>query len=546
MRKTVFILTLFFSTTLLAQDKLNVVQQAMYDEMDRAMRELKTEGFEKPFFINYVLLDQTSWQMSATLGALHHSVETKGREALSVRMLIGDYEFNDESLDNESNVRQQAVDIELPIDDDYLGIRRSLWVSTDNVYRSATRIFAKNKETLKEQTKPLSEVPHRTFAKTPPSKIDIEGPEIKFDRAATEEYIRKVSGVFREYKGIENSNVIFIYQHGYRYLVNSEGSINRVPVGYGSLVINAVLKTPEGEFIFENSVRHFATPDLPPVETMIAEAKTLAQSLISSVASPVFKEEYTGPVLITGSTAANLFYQKLFTGEDGLIASNNIPNLKGYRYETNSIDAKIGKMLFHEGMTVKAVPKMKKYGDTQLLGSFEVDDDGVVPADETILVENGVLKTLANDRTLTKSTQTANGLGDGPGVLMISFKNTIAEADMKAKLIAQAKKEGLDYGIMVKTSPFVWSSRIQNVYKVYVADGREELTRQASLKEISQRSFKRILEISKEIEVHHVNRGGRPTSVIGPRAILLEEVEFSGASVPTLNEEEYVPNPLKN
>jgi len=526
--------------------ELNTVQKAMRDELERSMKDLKSDGFEKPFFINYTLLDETSVQMTATLGALMSSVETQGRAALSIRLLVGDYEFNDESLDNNLFSPPQANEINLPLDDDYMGIRRSLWVSTDNVYRNASRQYARNREMLKEQNKPLSDLPHRSFLKVAPSKIDIDGAEVKFDKAATEDYIRKVSAVFGEYKQIENSNVGFFYRRGYRYLMNSEGSVNRIPVSLVTLAIGAGFRTPEGEFIFDNIQHSYLTPELPPLDTIIAETKAMAEAMIASSEAPVFREEYTGPVMFAGQQTAQLFVSQLFTGEDNLIANNNIQNLKGFRYETSaSMDTKIGKPVFAETMTVKAHPKLKKYGETTLLGSFEADDEGVVPADETVLIENGVLKALMNDRTMVKAGQVANGLGDGPGVVSITFKTTSSAVDLKAKLIAHAKAEGLEFALVVRGSTAMGGGRMVDVYKVYVADGREELVRLASMKDVSQRDFKKISGASKETGVYHVTRAGQITSVICPEAVILDEIEFTGSNLPTLKDEEYVPSPLK-
>jgi predicted Zn-dependent protease len=549
MKRSLTTILLLFNLSAFAQEKLSIVQQAMRDEMERNMKELKADGFEKPFFLNYALLDATGYQITASLGSLIHSVEIKNRAATSVRLLVGDYEFNDESLDNNLFSQPQGNAIELPLDDDYLGIRRSLWITTDNVYRNASRQFAKNKELLKEQNKPLAEVPHRTFAKVVPSKIDIELPDVKFDRTATEDYIRKVSAVFTELASkdqrFRGSQVSFFYQRGYRYLVNSEGSMNRVPVTLVRFEISASLRTPEGESIFENYLQWYPTPELPAIEKIIGEAKKLSDRLIERAKAPLFDEEYVGPVAFEGREVAELFIAELSAGEDNLVATNNIPSLKGFSMEPKtSIDSKVGKPIFAEGLTVKAQPKMKKYNDHVLLGSFEVDDEGVVPADETILIENGVLKTLMNDRTLVNATQVANGLGDGAGVAMITFKNVVPVATIKSKLIEQAKKEGLEYGLLVKEGPETGAS-FMDVYKVYVADGREELVRQASMKDISQRNFKKVLAASKEDAVHNTSRGGAILSVICPQTVLFEEVEFSGANFPRMKSEEYVSSPLK-
>jgi predicted Zn-dependent protease len=399
---------------------------------------------------------------------------------------------------------------------------------------------------LKEQNKPLAEVPHRSFAKVAPSKIDIQATEVKFDKAAAEDYIRKVSAIFSEYPDAYNSNVAFSYRQGYRYLVNSEGSVNRIPDSFAKLVVGIVVRTADGEIAYDQFQYNSRTPELPPIEKTIAETRSMIEAVIASSKAPRFAEEYTGPVLFEGREVALLLQSQLFTGEDRLIATNNVPALKGMRFEsTTSIETRIGKPVFAEGMTVKALPKMKKFGDEVMMGAFEVDDEGVIPADETVIVENGVLKNILNDRTLTKPGQVANGLGDGPGVVAVTFKNGIPMSDMKSKLIAQAKKDGLDYGLLVKNAANVNGGMFQYIYKVYVDDGREELVRDATIKGLSQRDFRKILETSKETAVHHHDRGPSILSMICPSAVLLEEVEFTTSDAPSFKDEDYVPSPLK-
>jgi hypothetical protein len=542
-----FSFTLFLFVHSIAQDKLNTVQQAMRDELERNMKEMKSEGFDRPFFINYTIQDITLYHISATLGALTQSQESKGRSALSIRMLVGDYDFNDESLDNNLYSPPQANAISLPIDDDYLGIRRSLWISTDNVYRNASRQFAKNKEMVKEQEKPLAELPHRTFAKVPPSKIDIEGPAASFDKAATEEYVRKVSAIFKDFKEIDRSQVDLTYGFGYRYLVNSEGAVNRVPVNVLRMVVACSVYSPAGDIVYDNFTRYSILPELPPLDKTIGDAKSLAKNLIQHVTAPSLDEDYQGPVLFEGREAASMLYLGMFMTETSLFATNDIPRLKGSRYDPNpagSNDQKMGKQVFAKGMTVKAIPKTKSFGDLVLFGSFEVDSEGTVPADETVLVEKGILKQLCNDRTITKPDQVANGLADGPGVLSVSFEGGVPLSTMKAKLIEQAKKEGLDYALRVSPSP--GETYMGSIYKVYVSDGREELVARQSMGSLSQRAFKKILDTSNEVMACNLGGGEAVTSIICPQAVLFEEIEYTASHKGrSEKEEEYVPSPLK-
>src|SRR5688500_17283590 len=74
------------------------ILRAMKDELTRSVTELKLPGQGKPFFIMYGISNQRSYSISGTLGAIIQSDEEPYREKTTVRILVGDYEFNDESL----------------------------------------------------------------------------------------------------------------------------------------------------------------------------------------------------------------------------------------------------------------------------------------------------------------------------------------------------------------------------------------------------------------------------------------------------------------
>ena len=93
--------------------------------------------------------DQKSYSIAATLGSIVRSTEKSFRFKSNTRVFVGDYAFNDESLEDNLTSAPTALEINLPVDDDYMGIRRSLWSSTDKVYRDAARHFQRHQQTLK-------------------------------------------------------------------------------------------------------------------------------------------------------------------------------------------------------------------------------------------------------------------------------------------------------------------------------------------------------------------------------------------------------------
>jgi hypothetical protein len=175
----------------------------------------------------------------------------------------------------------------------------------------------------------------------------------------------------------------------------------------------------------------------------------------------------------------------------------------------------------------------------------------VVPADEFTLVEKGVLKNLMNNRTLTDARQSANGFGDGPGVIEVTINQKNSEKALKDKLIAQAKKEGLDYAIIVRDEPY-FGQGLVNVYKVNVRDGKEEFVRNAILNPGNLKTLKRILGASGKSQAYNLagNDNGLGLDVgmvsyIVPDALLLEEMELQPFRMPLLKEEVFVKSPLK-
>lgn len=533
----------------------DVIVKAMQDELKRNMEELSLPNLDKPFFIMYGISDQKSYSIMATLGSIIQSTENQQRFKSTTRVLVGDYSFNDESLEDNLFSGPTAREINLPLDADYNGIRRSFWSATDKVYRDAARHFARHKETLKETGKTLKEIPHRSFAKSAPVVRMAPLPATTFNKTAWEQKARNFSSLFLKDPSIINSAVMVQYSEGYEYLVNSEGTLAKLPVSLITFAALCQSKNAEGEFTIKQ-IMHMArsSEKLPSEEQLTKEIQNMIADMQTLANTPKFDDEYSGPVLLMGSAVAELFSRALFESRESILANDNITPLTGFQFEEEmaAMDGKIGKSIFNEAITIKAKPKLRSYNGIDLLGSYEMDSEGIVPADEVVVVQNGVLKTLLNNRTLTHPTQTANGFSSGPGVLEITLTHKQSEKVLKEKLLAQAKKEGLDYAIIVRDAPG-FGFGLMNVYKVYVKDGKEQYMRNAILNPTNVKTLKRILGASSQYQAHNlggslnVASGGssQVMSLIVPQAVLLQEMDIQPFRMPSLKEEEYVSNPLK-
>ncbi|MFM7859209.1 MAG: metallopeptidase TldD-related protein, partial [Flammeovirgaceae bacterium] len=292
---------------------------------------------------------------------------------------------------------------------------------------------------------------------------------------------------------------------------------------------------------------------LPTTEQIKSDVVQLMKRIEEEKKLASLEEEYNGPVLLEGMAVAQTLSTTLLRAKESIFASDNIAKLKGFQFDDESTtpDSKVGKTIINSYMSVKVKPTLAYYNGIDLLGSFLVDSEGVKPPDELTVIENGVLKNLLNNRTLTNTTQTANGFADGPGVIevLVSLKDT--EKSLKDKLIAQAKKEGLAFALILRSG----SNRMgmMRAYKIDVATGKEQFVKNVNLREVGLKIWKRIVSASANYQVHNLVGAGFErevgtnfTSWIVPSAILLEEAEVQPLNMPMLKEEEFISSPMKS
>jgi predicted Zn-dependent protease len=543
-----YILVLGITISVRAQSNEPVILRAMQDELKRSMTELKYEGHEAPFFISYGIADVTNYSAYAILGALVQSGEYKNRDK-SVRILVGNYEFNDESLNNNSYNEKNSAEVALPTDDDYNGIRRALWATTDAVYKGAAEQYKKHQATLKEKDKKIADVPHRELAKVPVVKKIEAIKSYSLDKAKWDNYCRQLSAVFTAYPDLKSSKVSINISQGTQYFVNSEGTTVVIPFTRATLHCRIEAKNKNGDSAFDNIGYQVNAPDdLPPIEKVQAEAKSIAERLLKSGDEITLEDDYTGPVLFIGAATAQIFSNIFLTSRDGLMATDNIPNINENRPDAgNTMDNRIGKIVLDNSISIYARAPLHEFNGETLLGSYNIDEEGVVPADQLVLVEKGTLKNLMNDRSISRPGQTATGHANGPGVLEVVSDKGISQQALKQALIETARKEGLDFAIIVRES----SESVQGVsqfYKVDLTTGKEELMRRVRLSSVALKNLKRIAGISKQQRVYTSDAGSNGlVSFIVPDALLLNDMELSPVHIPAREPDvTYIESPLKS
>src|SRR5439155_12339910 len=172
----------------------------MRDELTRSMKELRLAQLERPYYIAYRVQEAQSLNASASYGSLLGTHESRLR-TLSVEVRVGDYAFDNTNFFGGGGMMMSVgfggFDMsfesgELPLDDNYLEIRRQLWLATDAAYKEAVETLAAKRASLlnRARTDSLAD-----FTKEQPTQTSDEIAAALPDRARVEALLRELSNV---------------------------------------------------------------------------------------------------------------------------------------------------------------------------------------------------------------------------------------------------------------------------------------------------------------------------------------------------------------
>jgi len=506
-----------------------MITRAMRDELARSMEKLRLPQLDKPYFIAYRIHEARGLEASATCGSLLSSSDDDSRiRALTVEVRVGDYAFDNSNFLSPPSfslgtIHPQFGFNELPIDDNYLEIRRQVWLATDGSYKQAVEQLAAKKAALQNKTR-AEDLPD--FSKENPTQImDIE-PAVQMKRSDAEMRVRKLSKLLGAKPGLNSSMVSLSVGNGRSLYLNSEGTFYEKSHPLVTLTAASSTQAADGMKLGDSVTFYSDSRDrLPPDDRVAALIEEMGGRLKSLRDAPVLAR-YNGPVLFEGRAAAEIFAEE-FAG--GLAGQRKPVSGMGEmeaiferfpQFAGSSFVGKIGARVLPDFLSVVDNPTLSVYGQEPLFGGYKVDDDGVL-AHETRLVEGGILKTLLTARTpvegVTHSTGNGRRGGPIPSNLIVEAREGLSETELKSRLVEMMKRSNLDYGIVVRkigggtgagmeeqalamfsgmTGQPGAGKAVLLAYKVY-PDGREEMIRGAHLSGLTAESFKGIVAASK-------------------------------------------------
>ena len=532
-----------------AEMKKDVVLRALVDEIERGRVGLKLEDLERPYFIEYALIDATSANASARLGAVTGKNESRSRR-VRTDVRVGSYVLDNTNFSDGYGglffggmFGGRFGSAPVPIEDDYNAIRQALWWSTDREYKTVVEALAKKKAFM--ESKVIEDKPN-DFSREQPVVDFEERTEPAIELARLEALAVTLSRIFREYPQIKDSSVSIRAAGGNKYLVNTEGTRLRVGRERAALTVDASVQADDGmEFSDSLDVYAWGVDKLPSTDELTTRCRRMAERLIAVKNAPTL-ESYTGPVLFEPEAAAAIFAAKFadnFAGGQRPLGSRRPPN---------DFANKIGKRILPRFMDVVDDPTRDTIAETPVLGHYRYDDQGV-PARPVSLVEDGQLRSLVMSRNPSKDADKSTGHGRGIfqpdtsiGCLVVRAEPGDDAAKLREELLSACEDEDLEFGIRVASlgdmdsgfgSRFGFSFSFGfgqiggrggitplAMYKVY-PDGREELVRGVEIGQIDLRAFKRILAAGRTPSV--LNKEGQASRTVVAPALLFEELDLA-------------------
>ncbi|MGH9712299.1 MAG: metallopeptidase TldD-related protein [Candidatus Acidiferrales bacterium] len=508
--------------------------RAMREELARSKAQLKMENVPPPYYIEYRLTDLDYYEAEAAFGALRQLQRSHAR-SVRVVVRVGDYK-----QDSYYGAGMGTVEL-APLDNDSIALRRQLWLATDQAYKQASEALASKKAVLSRFT---ADQPFEDFAHAPP--LESIGPlaKLEFDPKPWNEVLQKSTALFTTDPKIQSLTATVRFRAQNEYFVNSEGTVTRQGHTIFMAVMSGTTQAADGMRIDRSPYYSAGTlSELPTPEKFQADTVAMLATLKQLREAPEVEEEYRGPVLFSSDAASDIFA--------GMIGGNVVGRRpkpgESARTEGDFASSYKSRVL-PTFLSVIDDPTMKTFNGKTLIGSYEIDDEGV-RATTVPVIQNGELVNYLLGREPIRDFPASNGHGRaGPGqppvpslgVLLVQSKQALSPEEMKKKLIEICRQEGKPYGYFVDTLSG-YNPRL--LYRVYEKDGHQELVRGAVFNELDTRTLRNDLVAVGNDPLVSNRENLIPATVITP-SILFDELEVKRTDAKNSKLPEYPPPPL--
>jgi len=496
--------------------------KAMHDELERSRQGLQSSEGEKPYFIQYRLLDLDARTITASFGALISSTATHNR-FMDVNIRLGSYQLDSSNfISGAPFVGFLGSAGQVGVDGDYNSLRQDLWLATDQAYKEAVTSMGQKQGFLRSLSKP-PEVADFSQEK-PVSEVD---PRVVPDwtNRNWEEEAKQATAAVRAFSELYAARITYTLIYETYYVMNTEGTQVRKSRTLAAIEASIETQAPDGVPMHDFYATYASRPaGLPSAAEVAHQLQTRAtRMMMIRAADPM--PAYSGPVLFEPRAAASLLSQMLAASVSGsrpplsmIPAVDEIMEELGGRSEWSG---RLGTRVLPAGTSLWDDPGAANAQGDPLPGSYAIDDEGV-PAQKVNIVEGGMLRNFLMSRRPGPDSAQSNGhgrnvyLGDprtASSNLFFQSSDAIPPADLKKKFLDLCKQDGRQWCLLVHEmdNPEVGISHSQDsqdelrsivegvssgeraplvVYRVNVADGTEQLLRPGHLLGMNLRTLR--------------------------------------------------------
>jgi len=512
------------------------VLTAMEQELNRSMKELKLEDYDKPYFISYLIKENTVNQIMAKFGSLILSEKRKTRE-LFVDVRVGDYQL-DNSVNGKSGSRLSYKRSSLlPIENDIDAIRAVIWQITDDTYKkSLTQYF--NKKAKKVQEVDKNNLP--SFSKEKPSIHIGKERQLVFDKSEWEKKIKELSSIVKDYRELDDSTITFTAQKETVFFINSEKSKYITDDILYSINIDLSAISEDGNVINNFGSFHYKSiADIPDLDSIKKEVKKVINEAYE-IKNAKSINPINLPAILEPEAAGILFHEAIGHRLEG---ERQIDDTQGQTFSE-----RVGTQIIPSFLSIEDDPSLYDFNGGSLLGYFVYDDQGV-KGKRVSLVKNGILRNFLLSRTPVKGFINSNGHGRASNGrapmarmsnLIIRSENEFSKQELKDLLIQEIKKQNKDFGIIIKkmtggetnTSSYdfqAFKATPLLLYKVDPDTGEETPVRGVEIVGTPLISINKIIATGNNYKAFNgfcgAESGYVPVSTIAP-SILITEIEL--------------------
>jgi len=552
--------------------------EAMRDELHRSRERLQIPGLERPYFIEYRLLDLDVRTVSASFGALLSSTTSRNR-FMSVEVRVGDYKLDSSNFVTDETFRGFIGSTgQVGIDRDYNSLRQDLWLATDQAYKEALDTLSRKRGFLRSLARPPDIA---DFSQEKAVLLVTPHAEPDWTSRNWDEEAKAVSAVLRAFPQLYSTRVTYHLIYATTYLMNTEGTEIRASRSLAAIEASLETQADDGMPLHDYYATYARRPaDLPSSDAARKDVERVGKELIALRAAPL-AQDYVGPVLFEPPAAGSLLAQMLGPSLSGarpplsmLPMFDQIMERMGGRSEWTG---RLGTRVLPGSVTLTDDPTAKDFHGQPLIGGYGVDEQGV-KGDRVVLVENGVLRDLLMSRRPGPDFDHSNGhgraafLGDPrPLASNLFFLSSEPQdpAELHKKFFDACRAEGRQSCLVVREmdNPALAIHHQEDlsemigglaagaasgdrvpllVYRVNVADGHEELVRGARLIGLNLRTLRNLAGIGNDASVFSFTQsqaagfagtalaafgtaqGGVPSTVVAA-SLLFGEVEARGA-----------------